>query len=389
MREIYFFIKCLKEITRDWKMLFFSLIFGPAFTFLFYAFYSNSQISYKILITNSDKEVIRKNNESINAGSELIKILKSKRNSDGSMTYNITLEQDKDKAMNYLKSRKYDVYLAIPEEFSKNILNQSEKKMNSKVKLYIYGDIGSSRYIFPAITIGGISEDFVSSISGIPKALTFEEESIVKYENRTDFEMAVPSAIFLGIIMLLFTSAIALIREVEAGTIRRLQISKVSSFELLTAVTTSQLLIGVTSIILTLITAIKLLHAKSQGPLFSVCVISILCCISIIAIGFILASFSRNVSDILLIGNLPYFILFLLSGAFPVPRINILTFGSHSIAVNDIFPTTPAMTALKMIMDQGKGLNEVMFEIIMMVILTILDFVLGIYLFNRKHMRLT
>ena len=389
MRKLYILKKCIKEILRDWKMLFFSLIMGPIFVLIFYAFYSNSQVSYNIVINNSDKQVIAKKNVNLNAGNELIELLEHKKNSDGSQLYNITLENNNDQAITALKSKKHDVYLSIPKDFSQSILNRFENPGNSTTRLILYGDMGSMRYIVPAITIGSISEGLVSSITGLPQAITFVEESIVTYKDRTDFEATIPSAIFLGIIMLLFTSAIALVREVESGTIKRLQISKASSTELLTAISISQFFIGIISIVLTLFTALTLFHAKSEGSLAVVFLISILCCFSIIAIGFILAGFSRSVSDILILGNLPYFLLFLLSGAFPIPRINILLFGNHSIAVNDIFPTTPAMTALKIVMDQGKGLNDVMFEIIMMLLVTILYFALGIYLFNRKHMKLT
>lgn len=389
MRILYLLKKCIKEILRDWKILIFSLIFGPMFIFIFRAFYSDAQTSYKIVVNNEDKQIVTKENVRLNAGSELIKLLKDKRNSDGSATYTITFESDKDKAMTDLKNKKYDVYLLIPEDFSQSINNQIENPSEVKTKLKLYGDMGSSKYIFPAITIGSISEEFVSSITGAAKPLQFEEESVVAYKERTEFETTIPSAIFLGIIMLLFTSAIALIREVESGTIRRLQISKASSSEMLIAITISQLFIGIMAIALTIFTAMTLFHAKSEGALFLVYLISILSCVSIIAIGFVLASFSRTITEILILGNLPYFLLFLLSGAFPIPRINIASFGTHSIAINDIFPTTPAMTALKMVMDQGKGLNDVLFEIIMMICITILYFALGIYLFNRKHMKLT
>lgn len=389
MRVLFILKKCIVEILRDWKILLFSLIFGPMFILIFHTFYSNTQASYNVVVNNADMKVVTKGNVSLNAGDELIKLLRSRRNSDGSIIYSISLENSKDKALKELKDKKYDVYISIPKDFSESIENRLKNPLESKTKLMLYGDMTSSKYIVPAITIGSISEEFVSSITGTPKTLEFVEKSIVNYKERTDFEATIPAAILLGIIMLLFTSAIALIKEVEAGTIRRLQISKASSKELLIAITVSQLLIGIIAIVLTIFTAITLFHAKSEGSLALVYLISTLCCISIIAIGFILAGFSRSVSDILILGNLPYFLLFLLSGAVPIPRINILSFGNHSISVSDIFPTTTAMTALKLVMDQGKGLNDVMFEIIMMIVVTIIYFILGIYLFNQKHMKLS
>lgn len=389
MRIICVLKKCVKEILRDWKILIFSLIFGPAFVMIFHAFYSDTQTNYKVVVNNSDKQIVTKENVSFNAGDEFVKLLKSSGGKNDSIHYTITLEKDKDKALKDLKNKKYDVYIKIPEDFSQSIINQIENPQSSKTKITLCGDMGNSKYIIPAIAISSASEDYVSSITGHPKAINIEEESIVAYKSRTEFEATIPVCIFVGIIMIIFTSAIALIKEVEAGTIRRLQISKVSSWEMLTAVTISQLFIGIVSIALTLFTAFNIFNAKAEGPMLAVWVISSLWCLSIIAIGFILAGFSRNTSDILIIGNLPYFLLLLLSGAFPIPRINIASFGNHQIAINDIFPTTPGMTALKMVIEQGKNLSDVSFEIIFMLVLTAIYFVIGIYIFNRKHMKLS
>lgn len=388
MRIAYILKKSILEIIRDWKVLIFSLLFGPLFVLIFYAFFSNTQTTYKIIIYNADKQILTEQNSRLAAGNELIQLLKNTKNSDGTLMYKVTIEKNKDAAVKAIKNKKYDVYISIPEDFSESIEKRINNPANGKIKLMLYGDMGSSYYIIPAITIGSISEQFVGSITHEPKTLEFIEKSISTYNERTEFEAAIPSAIFLGIIMLLFTSAIALIKEVETGTIRRLQISKASSFEMLTAITLSQIFIGFAAVVLTLFTALTVFHAKSEGAISLVLIISILSCLSIVAVGFILAAFSRNTSDILILGNLPYFLLFLLCGAFPIPRINLFYFNSHSIAINDIFPTTPAMTALKGVMDQGKGLNDIMFEIIMITVLTIIYFVAGIYLFNRKHMKL-
>lgn len=389
MRSIYILKKCVKEIVRDWKVLFFSLIFGPAFIFIFHSFYSNTQPVYKVAVTNFDKGFVDKQNTSINAGEELIKILNESKNSDGIKAYKVQVIKDKDEAMQKLKMGKYNIYISIPKEFSKSIGDQANAISKASTKLMFYGDMTTNEYMLSAITISGIGDKLVSSLTGRPRALNYVEKSIVPSKERTAFEMSIPAGVLLGIIMLVFTSAIALVKEIEAGTIRRLQISKVSAKELLAAITASQLFIGMVSIALTFFTAMTIFRAKSEGAMWLVWLIAILCCISIIAVGFILAGFSRNVSEILILGNLPYFILFLFSGVFPIPRLNIFSIGSHSIAVNDIFPTTPAMTAMKMVMDQGKNLNDIWFELVLILVLTGIYFAVGIYLFNRRHMKLS
>lgn len=389
MRIFYILKKMLKETLRDWKILLLCLIFGPAFVLLFHVFYSSSAANYKVVIGNYDKPVISEDGNLIDAGNFLIDQLKTKRSSDGSKFYTVRLESNMDKALKDVKDQKYDIYVGIPEDFSKSIESQKHMYKGFNTKLILRGDMTSFKYLVAAITIGDASENLVNRITGRPKTVDFDEKSTSVYKERTDFESAIPSCIFIGIIMLVFTSSIALIKEVESGTIRRLQISRTSSAEMIAAVTISQLFIGTAAVFITIIIAFNIFGGKSEGPMLLVYLISILCCFAVISVGFILAGFSRNISDIMIIGNLPYFLLLLLSGALPLPRLSLFTLGGHTVAVNDIFPTTPAMTALKMVMDQGKGLAEVSFELTLMIVLTVIYFMLGIYLFNKKHMKLS
>lgn len=388
MKLIVFLKKTIIETLRDWKVLVMALIFGPLFVCIFYVAFNNKAVSYNILIHNSDISVLENNNE-YNASKVLIEKFKSYKNQDNKPLYNISLTDDINKGQNDVKNRKYDVLILIPEDFSKGIILEKNNPQLTAVKFTMYGDLTYEKYIVPAIFLNSAVDEFINSETERVRPYTFEEVPLKSFENQTEFDMVLPTAIFLGIVMLIFTAAIAIIKEVDSGTIRRLQISKLKTYEFLLSVSIVQVIIGIISTILTLGFSIYIFGAGVRGTLLNIFIISIITCLPVIATGLIVAGISRNIIDILIIGNLPYFILLLFSGVFPIPRLNLFYLAGHSIALNDIFPTTPAVTALKKVVLEGSNLGDLGFELVLIGILTVIYVIIGMYLFNRKHMKLS
>lgn len=387
--RIWFLVKkfAIEEI-REWKILIFVLIFGPLFVALFFGIFSNQESTYKIAVYNKDKTVVQSTGIELNVGKIFLDKLSNEKNSDGSDKFKLIEEKNLDNAKNNIRAKNYDGYIVIPEKFSQSIIDQSSDSSVSKTNLFVYGDQASEKYMFSAVLINDYCVGVINSITGRSPAVTFKEEAIVDYNNRTTFELAIPAAIFIGVIMILFTSAIALIREVDNGTIRRLQISKASSFEVLGAINITQVATGIAEVSLTMFMAFVVFGAKSGGNIGAIFLIGVLACISVIPIGFIVAGFSKTVSDILIYGNIPYMLLFIFSGTFPIHRLNLLTIAGHTIAINDFLPTTPAMTALKRVMDEGAQLSSVSFEIGLIIVVTIIYYIIGLTLFNKRHMKL-
>lgn len=388
MRILYLVKKFAIEEIRDWKILVFVLIFGPLFVLLFFGIFSNNDTTYKIAVYNKDAAVVQSNGSELNVGKLFLDKLSNEKNSEGSNMFKLIEEKDLNNAKDKIRSKNYDAYVVIPENFSISVLNQTNDPSVCNTNLFIYGDQASDKYMVSAIFMNDYCSNIIYSIIGKSPAVNFKEEAIVDYSSRTIFETSLPAAIFIGVIMILFTAAISLIKEVDSGTIRRLQLSKASSFEVLGAINITQVITGIVEIFLTMFVAFIVLGAKPGGNLGTVFLISLLACISVIPIGFIVAGFSRTVSDILIYGNIPYMLLFIFSGAFPIPRLNILTFFGHTIAINDLLPTTPAMTALKRVMDEGVTLSSVSFEIGLVIVVTVIYYIIGLTLFNQKHMKL-
>jgi ABC-2 type transport system permease protein len=88
------------------------------------------------------------------------------------------------------------------------------------------------------------------------------------------------------------------------------------------------------------------------------------------------------------IGCFPFFIMMFFSGGmFPIPTISLFALGERSINVNDILPTTHSITAFGKILNRGAGLGDVTYEVGAIIVLTVLYFAVGIWLFTRRHMR--
>jgi ABC-2 type transport system permease protein len=76
------------------------------------------------------------------------------------------------------------------------------------------------------------------------------------------------------------------------------------------------------------------------------------------------------------------------SGAmFPIARVSIFTVGGHAIGLFDILPPAHAVVALNKVLTLGAGLGEVAFELIVLVVLSLLYFAVGVWSFQRAHLR--
>jgi ABC-2 type transport system permease protein len=223
--------------------------------------------------------------------------------------------------------------------------------------------------------------------SGLQSPLKFETESLTPLKSLTDFDLYIPGLLGLALIMLMFTAAATLIKEKDKGTIIRLRISNMTTTEWLIAVSLSQVIIGLLAIGLTYLTAVGFGY-QATGSLMAMSVVGIMSCLAIIAISVLVAALLRTIFDLMTIGCFPFFILMFFSGGmFPIPTISLFALGERSINVNDILPTTHSIAAFGKILNQGAGLGDVTYEMWAIIILTVLYFAVGIWLFTRRHMR--
>jgi ABC-2 type transport system permease protein len=166
-----------------------------------------------------------------------------------------------------------------------------------------------------------------------------------------------------------------------------LQLTPVNSVELLGGITIALLLIGALSIAFSFAVAV-MLGFRSLGPIWVAILVGSIASLSVIGTGMVVASFTRTVSQAFVVANFPMALMMFFSGSiFPLPRVTLFTIAGHPIGLYDFLPPTHAVVALNKILTLGAGLGEVVYELAALTILSILYFAMGVWLFQRYHLR--
>lgn len=388
MRMWKVFIKSLREQARDLLTLSLSVVLAPCFVFLYWLFFpSGGSTTYDVMVLNNDKLIIDADGRPFSASEDLIDALLEVTYTNGQPILDIKLVDDQALAEAKLKDRKTEVLLIIPETFSETILTFQSGMEVEPVTVTFIGDLTNPYYAVAAVMANAGLENYVQFVTEDIRPIQVNEIPLGDSAGRTEFEIYVPGMLLFAIVILVFQASMVIAYEVESGTLQRLIITKVTTFELLGGISTSVIVIGVINLLLAFGTAVAL-GFHSYGPLWVAILIGVITTISVIGVGLMVAAFSKTVSQAFIIANFPLvFFMFFTGVAFPIPGVALFTLGDHTIGLYDILPPTHAVVALNKVMTLGAGLKEVTFELIALVILSILYFALGVWLFNRNQMK--
>jgi ABC-2 type transport system permease protein len=380
------FLKTLIEQLREWPSLSMVLVLCPFFVFLYWLMSSGGSTTYKILLLNQDKG-IHSENLFINEGEQVAQILQKMQYPNHLPMTKVESLTDRTLASEILKNRNAAALLIVPEDFSQTLHSIPVKKQTEQTAVTIVGDAANPAYTVASILALTAADQVIQKVSGIKPSVTWNEEFISGRSPRTEFEMYVPGLLILSIMMLIFTTALPLVREREDKTLRRLRLSCLNSFELLGGVSLAQIVIGTSAILLTFLSA-RLLGFHSEGSFWLAIFIGVLTAGSAIAVGLITACFCKNATAVLTIGTLPFFLFMWFTGAaMPLPRIELFTIYSRNFAINDLLPPTQAVIALNKVLSFGASLSDVWFEISLMLVLSAIYFIIGVIIFQKTQMQ--
>jgi ABC-2 type transport system permease protein len=388
MRTLSLFQKTCIENIRDWKILILTLTFAPLFVVLMYFYAGESaQSPHRVVVVNGDLGVSTAGGAHFNAGEALILEMARARDAEGIKLFEVHEEAEVGAARKRLANHAADLVVEFPADFSQTLQAYMEGEQPPPAIVGTYGDPANAKYIMAAVWSDVMTYEYAAAMTGMSFPVEVEANSISGIRSLNEFELYVPAMLALAVIMLMFTAAASLIKEKDKGTVIRLRLSNMKTIEWLTAVSLTQIIIGMLALLLTYLTAVALGY-QTTGSLFAMMVVGLLACMSIIGISLIVAAYLRTIFDLLTIGCFPFFILMFFSGGmFPLPPVRIFTMGDRVININDVLPTTHAITALGKILNQGGGLGEVAFELAAIAVLTVGLFAVGIWLFARRQMR--
>jgi ABC-type multidrug transport system permease subunit len=301
-----------------------------------------------------------------------------------------TLEeiQDRNKGVALLQNNKADALIILQPSFTESIAMFGLKNAPDSSVVEFVGDLTKTGYLISAIWANEIIHEFALHLTNTKRVVNVKETPLGTSGKISEFDMLVPGILILSLIMLMFTASIAFVTEVEHKTILRLKLSLVTTAEFLGGVSFVQLLVGIASLLVTLLTAV-LLGFQYAGSLLVMILIAGLTSLSIIAFSLIIAAATKSANEVLVVGNFPMFLFMFFTGAaFPMKSEPLFTIAGYAINFQGLMTPTHAISALNKTLVMNMGIHSIFPEIIAILILTAIYFLIGAWLFKWRHLTL-
>ncbi len=387
MRFLAVFVKSLREQVRNLMVLALTVVFAPVFVFAYWLFFpAEGSTAYRVLVINEDVGV-QIEGTTYRAGEEVTEAIAQVTYAGGSPLLKVREVASMEEAEALLRDRNGIVYFLFPEDFSQQLAAKRAGDSTATAELVFGGDLTNPYYPIAAILAASAVDSYVQEATGLTPPVQYVERPLGGSGSRTEFETYVPGMFIFAVIMLVFAASMTVAREVEDGTLRRLQITRMTAFDLLGGTSLTLIIVGVIAELLALGTAMAL-GFRSYGPLWVAVLVGVATSVSVIGVGMIVAAFSKTVSQAFVIANFPLGVFMFLSGAiFPIPSVTLFEIAGQPIALCDFLPPRHAVIALNKILTLGSGLDEVAYELVSLVVLSVLYFAVGTWIFQRRHLR--
>jgi ABC-2 type transport system permease protein len=388
MKTISIIIKSLKEQIRSYWVLLLSLSMGPFFIFVYFLIIETSNPLYNILIVNKDKGVLV-NGQNINHGNNLTALFRSSKIDTIVIPFIVEETSDQVSGIERIKNKKADALIIIDDSFSQALYKRKSNDSTVMAKVEFIGDLTSTSYLISAVWANEMIYEYATKTTQSKRIVEVKETALGTSASISNFDMIVPGILIVSLIMLMFTASIAFVSEVENKTILRLKLSKISTFTFVGGVSAVQLLVGILSVVLTLMTAISLGFHYSGSLLIMISIAS-LTSLSIISFSLIIAALTKSANEVLVVGNFPMFLFMFFTGAaFPLKSDALFTIAGYPINIQGLLSPTHAISAINKTLIMNMDIKSIFPEIISIVVLTILYFLIGAYIFKQRHLKLT
>jgi len=376
------FTKSVKEQLRNIWILILTVSMAPFFVFVYFLINEASQPHYRALIVNLDQGV-KMQDEDLNLGNTIPPYFQEYIDGVENMPLSVSSSKTRELAVKKIENSKADLLLVIPDNFTRILLAETP----AMPEIEIVGNLTSTGYLISAVWLGELFNDFMAQQTKQERLYHVKETALGLSGQIDEFELWMPGMLILSIIMLMFSATIAIIVEVDQGTILRLKLSGMKAWQFLVGVGSSQVLVGIIAIFLTLGAATSL-GFEMRGAFSLFLLITILTSISMIAFSLVLAAVTRSVTDVLVVGNFPLFLFMFFSGAaFPISPQAWFYLGDYGVSWQTLMSAAPAISALQKISIMGVGLTDVWGELLALVLMTLIYFMVGLWGFQRRHLR--
>ncbi len=378
-------VKSFREQVRSFWVLLLSLSMGPFFIFVYFLIMESSKPQYNILVVNGDSGSLE-NGQPLNYGKDLIRYFSAANIEIGSTPFVTTEIATRNTGMEKLRNKQADALIILPGSFSKSLNARKNHDSLALTGIEFTGDLTSANYLISAVWANEMVNAFTLLMTNSRRIVEVTETPLGISASISSFDMIVPGILIVSLIMLMFTASIAFVAEVENSTILRLKLSRLSTFEFLGGIGFVQLMVGIISVILTLLTAIAL-GFHYQGSLILMLIIAGLTSLSIISFSLIIAAVTKSANEVLVVGNFPMFLFMFFTGAaFPLKSDALFTVAGYPVTIQGLMTPTHAISALNKTLILNMDLMSILPEIGAIIILTIIYFIVGSIIFKHRHL---
>lgn len=378
MRYLGVVRKAVLETRRDLLLVALSVCFAPAFVVLEWFAFPALAPAYTILLVDLDRGA---------AGDELAREFSSVKDGAGRSLLTVVRVDDNEAAARLVQQHKAAAAVTLPAGFARDVARRRFDPASAPASLTIAGDLSTANYVVAAVLAQAALDAWVTRATGRAGPVKVEELALGESGTRTDFELYVPGLLVFAVILMIFQAAMTVARDTEAGTLRRLQLTRMTSLDYLAGTSTVLLGLSAVSVSLTFATALAL-GFRTAGPPWLAMLVVIVTSLGVIGAGFCVAALTRTTTQAFVLANFPMGLLMFFSGAmFPLPRVELVQVAGRGLGPFDLLPTTHAVVALGQIFTHGAGPGHVAFELAALVVLSLGSLAAGVALLRWRSRR--
>lgn len=369
--------RSIQEQLRSPVVIILSLITAPLFVMLYAVFFPAETQSYDIMFLNKDSET-----------ADLFDYMTRWSPNDEAPILNLQKVGSKDEGIKRIKDGNGELLLIIPESFSDSLLDVQSGRKKQAIPFELIGDLSDQTYSVAVIMAYSAIESYVSETTGITPPLTLTEEPLGMSGKLNELDYYIPGLLIFSLIILIFQISMNLSRLVECGLLKRLRLTNATAFKILTGYSASIIIFGIAAFYLTLGAAF-LFGSTLSGNWILTGLTVLLTALAITGAGMIVSAFSPTVSGAFIVANFPLMLFMFFSGAmFPMKKVEIFTIGEKVVGLFDFLPTTHAVNALHEILVMKGGIKDILYEIVLLLLLTAMYIILGVRLYYKRHMKI-
>lgn len=301
---------------------------------------------------------------------------------DGKPVFRVAVAANRGEAEVALREGQACLLLVIPADFSARLAQVGQIPAD----LLLVGDPVNDLYIFAQSFITEMIQIFVDQSAGWTLNAPLEYTFVPGTGTLNDFQFGVPGLLVFGILFGSISTALFMVREETRGTLKRLRLTRLRSFDLLGGVLIAQAVLSLLQMFFALGFAVWF-GFQSPGNLLLAALLGVLVSLIASSCGFMTACFAHNdgeAANYAMVFLAP--LAFLSGSVFPLPSAPLFQIGGRVFQVYDLLPTAHATTALRRVLIYGDGLPQILLETVILLVSTGLFLLVGIWIYRRTKL---